>query len=1147
MIFQDEGERMTATTARPVEAETAPPEVASGANTTPPAPHDFREKIAAWTGRLVTLAAFWSLIKIPIRGWHWTDRIDDVFGLVNLPAAPSLFVVLVLFLLGSALRRRLRAAWLILFIFEVLAVVTQAAVAIVVAPSFDRLPTDDVDLTRYQYVLIAISAVLGLVVIWLLWLCRRRFPARLARGSWLAALAVLISGLIVSTLVTFLITEASPRDLTSTGEKLRWSLRASLGILGDRSESALHGHHGHHWVEVIAGLLSALALLAAVAVFLRSSRAKQFLGAQDELRVRRMVLEHGERDSLGYFATRRDKSVIFSPDGRAAVTFRVVASVSLASADPVGAPASWPAAIDAWLQDARSHGWFPAALSASESGAEAYVNAGLKALTIGDEAILDVDSFSLEGRTMRPIRQPVTRVRRAGYSVQARRHADIPAAELAEFEKLAEQWRGDDTERGFSMALNRLGDPADGRCVMVTAHDHDGTVRGLLSFVPWGRTGLSLDLMRRDKNAENGLTEFMVTGLIEAGGDLGVKRISLNFAMFRSVFSSAERVGAGPILKLTDAVLSVASKFWQIETLYRSNAKYLPNWVPRFMCYDSGLTLTRAAIASGMAEGFLPAPAPKVARSAADTVEGPDGQPMPFAEAVEIQTEELRRLVRPMRRLTEQQRVRRDKISRLSESGQQAYPVTVPRTTTIPAVREQFPDLAPDAQTGTVVSLTGRVRALRDLGGVTFAQLYDDGQHVQVMLTADHTPAECRTLFKRTVDLGDHISVTGEVITSHRGELSVLIDEWVMASKCLRPLPDLHAGFSDPDARVRQRYLDLMVNPESLQLLQQRSVAVRAVRDAFTSRGYLEVETPMLQAVHGGASARPFRTHINAYNTDLYLRIAPELFLKRLCVGGMGRVFEMNRNFRNEGADATHNPEFTSVEAYQAYADYNVMRELTRELIIEVATAVYGEPIAMRPDADGRMQKVDLSGPWPVKTVHQAVSDACGVTLTSSTPLAELHELCLRLDIHIPTDATAGELVAELYDEFVEKQTTFPTFYTDFPVETSPLTRVHRVDPALSERWDLVAFGAEIGTAYSELVDPIDQRERLTEQSIKAAAGDPEAMQIDEAFLTALEYAMPPTGGLGIGVDRLVMMLTGSMIRSTLAFPFVRPQTSLNS
>ncbi|MFI5952910.1 bifunctional lysylphosphatidylglycerol synthetase/lysine--tRNA ligase LysX [Cryptosporangium sp. NPDC051539] len=1091
-------------------------------------PQHWADAVAAWSGRIVTIAGAWLLISLPLRHARWPHWIDYAFGLLNVPTTRSLFVVVGLLLLGSALRRRLRAALWLAIAVQVIAAPTQVLVVWIAAANWADLAATDLDLTRAEVVLTGVSAVVALALAVLLWRARGAFPARLAPFSRRAALGVLASGLIAAWALTLGLTELFPRTLDGFREKLTWTNRSVFGFTAAGDRAGLNGHFGHHWIAVIGGTASAIALLAAVAVFLRAARAAQYLGADEELNVRRLLLESGDRDSLGYFATRRDKSVIFSPDGRAAITYRVVASVSLASADPIGHPASWPAAIEAWLADARGHGWFPAVLSASQAGASAYVGAGLKALSLGDEAIVEVEDFTLDGRTMRPVRQAVTRIRRAGYTLNARRHHEVDPDEWPHLELKAEAWRGDAPERGFSMALGRFGDPSDDRCVLVTAHDADGEVRGLLSFVPWGARGLSLDLMRRDREAENGLNEFMVAGLIEAAPGLAVRRISLNFAMFRAVFSSADQVGAGPVTRLTDAVLSVASRFWQLESLYRSNAKYLPTWLPRFVCFDSSLTLTRAAIAAGIAEGFLPALPPR-GRAPEDG----------FADEVRKQDDELLRPARPQYRLNQQQSARRAKAEQLAAAGHDPYPVTVPRNATLAEVRAAHDGLAPNHRTGVRVSVTGRVRALRDLGGVSFGVLQDDGVTLQVMLTADGTPQSVRQLWKQTVDLGDHVGVTGEVVTSERGELSVLADDWTMAAKCLRPLPDAHAGFSDPEARVRQRYLDLLVNADAMQVLQQRSVAVRALRDGLATRGFTEVETPMLQAVHGGAAARPFRTHINAYDTDLYLRIAPELYLKRLCVAGMPKVFELNRNFRNEGVDATHNPEFTSLEAYQAYADYTDMRELTRALILEAAVAVHGAPIAMRPDGP-----VDLSAPWPVVTVHDAISRATGATLTPDTPLRVFRDACAQHHVHAPADATPGELAAELYDALVEKNTTYPTFYTDFPLDTSPLTRVHRSDARLAERWDLVAYSAELGTAYSELVDPVDQRERLTAQSIKAAAGDPEAMQIDESFLTALEYAMPPTGGLGLGVDRLVMFLTGTNIRATLAFPFARPAPS---
>ena len=586
----------------------------------------------------------------------------------------------------------------------------------------------------------------------------------------------------------------------------------------------------------------------------------------------------------------------------------------------------------------------------------------------------------------------------------------------------------------------------------------------------------------------------------------------------------------------------MVSRFWQLKSLYRSNARYLPRWVPRYLCFDDSLAFTAVAAAAGIAEGFIPGSNGTLGRALQSATLPGRGDAHRFAAEVAAQEARWRLRARPVGpAVGEQQQVRRDKLAVLVAAGVDPYPAAVPRSCSVGDVRARYPDLGPRAVTGDQVSVCGRVRALRDFGGLVIAVLQDGEDRIQVLVGASAVGVERHRLWRRTVDLGDLLSVTGEVITSGSGELSVQASSWQMAAKCLRPLPDPRRGLTDPDVRARNRTLDLLVNVDSRELLAQRSTAVRALREGFDRRGYTEVETPMLHPVHGGANARPFTTHINAYDLDLYLRIAPELYLKRLCVAGMGRVFELNRNFRNEGADATHNPEFTSVEAYQAYADYTVMRDLTRELILEVATALHGSATARRRTPSGGTAEIDLSGPWRTITVHDAVTRATDAAITATTGAGELRKVCQDHRVQVGPESTAGELVVALYEALVEKRTTNPTFYTDFPLETSPLTRVHRHTPQLAERWDLVAFGAELGTAYSELINPLDQRHRLTAQSLRAAAGDPEAMELDEDFLNTLEYAMPPTGGLGLGVDRIVMMLTGANIRATLAFPLIRP------
>ena len=380
--------------------------------------------------------------------------------------------------------------------------------------------------------------------------------------------------------------------------------------------------------------------------------------------------------------------------------------------------------------------------------------------------------------------------------------------------------------------------------------------------------------------------------------------------------------------------------------------------------------------------------------------------------------------------------------------------------------------------------------------------------------------------------------VRGEVITSRRGELSVTARQWSMVSKAVRPLPVAYRELSEEN-RVRQRYADLMVRPQARDVVRMRSTMLRHVRELLHARDFIEVETPMLQLLHGGATARPFVTHANALGTDLYLRIAPELFLKRCVVGGVERVFEMNRVFRNEGIDSTHSPEFAMLEAYQAYATYDDMAELTRALIQETALALFGSTVVRH--ADGTEH--DLGGTWRSVTLHGAVSDAVGCAVTPDTGIDVLRGIADRFEVPLKDSLTAGEIVLELFEKLVEHTLVEPTFVRDYPVEVRPLTRAHRDDPRLTEAWDLMVFGTEVATAYSELVDPVEQRERLHAQSLRAAAGDPEAMQLDEDFLRAMEYGMPPTGGMGMGVDRLMMTLTGLGIRETILFPLVRGES----
>jgi lysyl-tRNA synthetase class 2 len=492
----------------------------------------------------------------------------------------------------------------------------------------------------------------------------------------------------------------------------------------------------------------------------------------------------------------------------------------------------------------------------------------------------------------------------------------------------------------------------------------------------------------------------------------------------------------------------------------------------------------------------------------------------------------------PDNELPEQMQVRRAKRAEMLAQGRDPYPVAVERTHTLGEVRTAHPDLPPDSGTGETVGVTGRVIFLRNSGKLCFATLREgDGTELQAMLSLALVGEDALARWKSTVDLGDHVFVHGEVVTSRRGELSVMADRWEMASKAVRPLPVAHRELSE-ETRVRQRYVDLIVRPEAREMVRNRAQVVRTLRTVLHDRDFVEVETPMLQLQHGGATARPFVTHANALDTDLYLRIAPELFLKRSVVGGIERVFEINRNFRNEGIDSTHSPEFAMLEAYQAYATYDDMAELTRELVLAGARAVFGSTVVRH--ADGTEH--DLGKPWRSVTLHAAVSEAVGQDVTLDTSVEDLRKLASAHDVELKDSLSAGEIVLELFEKLVEHTLVEPTFVRDYPIEVRPLTRRHRTDPRLAEAWDLIVFGTELATAYSELVDPVEQRERLYAQSLLAAAGDVEAMQLDEDFLRAMEYGMPPTGGMGMGIDRLLMTLTGLGIRETILYPIVRSE-----
>ncbi|WP_030970756.1 phosphatidylglycerol lysyltransferase domain-containing protein [Streptomyces sp. NRRL S-1824] len=553
---------------------------------------------AIWYLRAVSFINFLSAVWVTLGQDLRRHNTQNYFTPYLLTAGFSSGVVALF--LAVTMRRRKRAAWIVNMVLSGLLLLLFAFV--ISFPEIRQYPQN--------WISLALTAAFVLALL----LGRREFYAKGDRSNPKLAALVAVGGLLITSLIATLlvtVTNTAHDEYRSTFLD-RWRYGA-LRLISVADNSRFPGITVPGWVDVVINILSTLLLIAVVYAAFRSRRAVDPITPQDEDRLRVLLDRNGDRDSLGYFALRREKSVVWSPTGKAAVAYRVVGGVSLASGDPIGDPEAWPGAIEPWLAEAREHGWIPAVMGVSEEGGTVYARHGLDALELGDEAIVETAEFTLDGRAMRTVRQAYNRVKRAGYEVTVRRHADIPDDEMAELLRRADDWRDGETERGFSMALGRLGDPADGQCVMLACRDSgdapgQGELRAVLSFVPWGPNGLSLDLMRRDRNSENGLMEFMVIELLQRAPKIGITQVSLNFAMFRSVFERGSRLGAGPVLRLWRSLLSFFSRWWQIESLYRANAKYRPIWEPRFMLFEKSSDLLRIGIAAARAEGFLEAP-----------------------------------------------------------------------------------------------------------------------------------------------------------------------------------------------------------------------------------------------------------------------------------------------------------------------------------------------------------------------------------------------------------------------------------------------------------------------------------------------------------------------------------------------------------
>ena len=487
--------------------------------------------------------------------------------------------------------------------------------------------------------------------------------------------------------------------------------------------------------------------------------------------------------------------------------------------------------------------------------------------------------------------------------------------------------------------------------------------------------------------------------------------------------------------------------------------------------------------------------------------------------------------------LNDERAHRLSKRAAIMEAGGNPYPEHSEVTAHVVDIEAKYADLEAGEDTDDVVSIGGRIMAKRGQGKIAFVVVRDTTAEIQLFCRINEMREEDWALLQ-DLDLGDIINVTGVIVRTKRGQLSIAPKRLTLLSKAVRPLPEKFHGLSDKETRYRQRYVDLIMNDDVRETFRKRSAIVSAFRRYMEDNGYMEVETPILQTIQGGATAKPFITHFNALNQECYLRIATELHLKRLLVGGYERVFEIGRIFRNEGMDQTHNPEFTTMEAYRAYSDLEGMKELAEGVIKAAAKAVGLEGAIVYQD-----QKIDLFGEWPSRSMTEIVSEVMGRELNLDTPIEELRAAAAECGIDVNPAWGAGKLIAEIYDEKGEESLINPTFVCDYPVEVSPLAKRREDDPRLTHRFELVIAGHEYANAFSELNDPVDQAERFAKQMEEKAGGDDEAMEYDEDYVRALEYGMPPAGGIGIGIDRVVMLLTNSAsIRDVLLFPHMRPE-----
>lgn len=1051
------------------------------------------------------------LLRIP------RTHLDQYF--VHAPATNLLWAAAAA-LLAVGLARRKRIAWWVVLLYQL-----------------SWLPANLIDIASEHDLKAVPGLLVHLAVLALLIAARAEFTARIRPCAPRRVITTFIAGLVAAGVAGWCVVQLFPGSLAPGAPRALFVLAQFTG--GLLVHPAQLSGSAPFPTAFLVGLFGASVLAATAVVLIRTQRADHALTEADE-KALRALLDGPDPSSTDYLATRRDRGIVFAPNGRAAVGYRVEAGICLALGDPLGTRDCWPQAVAAWQRYARRFGWPVAVIGAGDAGMAVYRRAGLEAVAGGAEALLDTRTFALTTPELRPVRDTVTRLRKEGVTVRIRRHRDIGTGEFARLAVTAEQWRRTETERAYPLPLGRFGDRRDGDCLLVEAVDAEDRVLGMLSLVPWGRTGATLELLRRAPDSTEDITDLLVAEFALHAEQHGIEQVSLNFTVFRSVFEAAGRRGRpGPACGIRSAVAAILaaarglppafSQWWQLDQLYRSASRFQPRWSTRYVMVADPRDLPRTAVAAALAEGLLPRLAgyagtfTHTGRYRAAPEHTAAAPPAAVTPADPVPAQDLR---------PEQVRVRTAKLDRLTGANIDPYPPPLPPTHTVTAARR--------VPRGTTVRVSGRLLRRRDCGGVVFAVIRDWTGDIQLLLDRERLGAARCAEFGEFFDLGDLISVSGKLGYSRRGELSLLVADWRMLAKCLHPLPDKWHGLTDPGARMRRGYLDLMIDREARELLARRSAVLRALRDTMHDGGFLEVGTPVLQPGPGTGTARSMRTHIDADNSDLHLRLGTESALKRLCIGGVEKVFELGPSFRNARASARHLPEFTLLEAYEAHSDHQRMMTLCRQLVQQAALAANDSMVAMRPRADGSLAALNLSGHWRMRSLYEALGQETGTDITPDTGLPELRELCEKADISCPPSWDHGRTVYALYQRLVVETTDEPTFYTDFPSTVSPGARPHRRRAGVAERWDLVVGGVELGSGRSELTDPVELRRRLTANARSATDGASALTGLDEELLCALEHGMPPTGGLSLGVERVLMLLTGRGIRETQTFPLVR-------